>query len=166
MDYITLESTADSPLSIVVGMVVSVILIFTMFAAMSHEWRRSESTIGKILSASFILTAFIAIAVLLIHIFVAPSFDAASRNADTFTNAYGIDNIAFTDKSDYGSLMGAVRNGTPSTSIFTATDRKNGSIGSYKVVIDSHHHLQLFMAGNTHASGGFVLKTADYSKYK
>ena len=117
---------------------------------------------NEVLSASFILTAFIAIAALLIHMFVAPSFDAASRNADTFAHAYGIDNIVFTDKSDYGELMDAVRYGSPSTSVFTAADRKNGSIASYKVVIDSHHHLQLFMAGDTHSSGGFVLKTADY----
>ena len=162
MSYITLESINDSPLSTVVGMVVSTILVFSMFGAMSHVWRRPGSTAMRFLSASFILTVFIAIASLLIHMFIAPSFNAASRNEDAFAHAYGIDNIVFTDKSDYGELMGAVRNGSPSTSIFTATDRKNGNIGSYKVVIDSHHRLQLFMAGNTHSSGGFVLQTADY----
>ena len=45
---------------------------------------------------------------------------------------------------------GAYKIGIPriaGLNLFTAADRKNGGIASYKVVIDSHHHLQLFMAG-------------------
>ena len=165
MNYITLESVDNSPLSALMFIFVSIILVASMIAMIQHAWDSEStppSTIGKILSATFIFTVFMAVAVLLIHLFVEPSFDSASRNEDAFTNAYGIDDIVFTNKSDYWDLMSEVRTADPGTSFFTATDKKSGKIASYKVVIDSRHHLRLFVNANDRSSGNFVLEKADY----
>jgi uncharacterized membrane protein len=162
MDYIVLESVSPSSMwSSLIGMTVATALFFTMIAAVNHEWRRNGSTAKRFFSASTVLAAFIGIALLLVHLFMAPSFEAASRNADSFTKAYAIDDLSFTNRNDYASLMSSVRNDLPSTSVFTATDRRDGSINSYKVVIDSSHRLKLFKIGEASSTKTHAVKTVD-----